>query len=158
MMLRAIDGGGRVHTALKVAALAAVVLMALLLSPAAALAQRMHGGGGAQWGGHGGGFHQFNGAGRFAGARPAFVNRGFHRGHRGHFGGAAVFGGIGFGFPIAYAYPYAGYPYVYDSVVPMPAYNLPPGQAWYCDAVGAYYPYVATCPGPWRPVPVAPPQ
>lgn len=153
MKLRSIDGIGRVHSALKVAV---VALAALLLSPVAALAQHMHGGGGGHFAGQAG-VRQFNGGGHFAG-RPGFVNRGgFHHGRRGHFGGVAVFGGIGFGFPIAYGYPYYGYP-VYDSVVPMPAYGVPPGQAWYCDAVGAYYPYVQTCPGPWRPVAVPPPQ
>lgn len=152
MMVRSIDGGGRAHTAFGVAA---VALAALLFSPSAALAQRMHGGG-AQWGGHGGNFHQFNGAGR--------VNHGgFHHGfHRRHFGGAAVFGGFGFGFPAVYPYPYAypyyGTPFIYDSVVPMPAYGLPAGQAWYCDALSTYYPDVTSCPGPWRPVVAPPPQ
>jgi hypothetical protein len=31
---------------------------------------------------------------------------------------------------------------------------VPPGELWYyCDAVRTYYPYAATCPGPWRAVP-----
>lgn len=153
MMLRSIDGGGRVRMALKVAAVAAVALLALLLSPAA-LAQRMHGGtGGSHWGGTAGGFHQFNGG------RPG----GFRHGHRsGHFGGVVVIGG-GFGlwnpavYPYPYyGYPYYGYPYVDDSSV---AYNMPPpAQSWYyCDAAGAYYPYLASCPGGWRQVPAVPP-
>jgi hypothetical protein len=34
----------------------------------------------------------------------------------------------------------------------------PPPMYWYyCDAAGAYYPYVSSCPAGWRPVPVTPP-
>ncbi len=37
-------------------------------------------------------------------------------------------------------------------VTPTPA--RPPGTMWYyCDAYGAYYPYVGQCPGGWRAVP-----
>ena len=33
----------------------------------------------------------------------------------------------------------------------------PPTQYWYyCDAAQAYYPYVATCSGGWKPVPATP--
>lgn len=39
-------------------------------------------------------------------------------------------------------------------VVVAPAPARPPGQMWYyCDAYGAYYPYVGDCPGGWRAVP-----
>ncbi len=149
MMRRSMGSGGRVRSALGVMA---VALMALLLSPAA-LAQRMHGGGGAQWGGHAGGFHP---------------RGGFAHGHnRGHFGSVVVIGGgLGFWYPAAYPYPYyaypAYYPYAYpayDASVAVPAYNMPPPvQSWYyCDAAGAYYPYVASCPGGWREVPATPP-
>ena len=35
--------------------------------------------------------------------------------------------------------------------------TAPPTQYWYyCDAARAYYPYVATCPGGWKPVPATP--
>ncbi len=147
MMLRSIDGGGRVHTALGVAT---VALVALLLSPAA-LAQRNHGGGGAHFGGHGGGFHQFNGRGGFSGR--------FSHGHGRGFGSVVVIGGgLGFWYPAVYPYPYYAYP-AYDASVAVPAYNMPPpAQNWYyCDAAGAYYPYVASCPGGWRVVPATPP-
>ena len=153
MMLRSIDGDGRVRMTSKAAAVAAVALLAALLSPAPALAQRMHGG--AHWGGHAGGFNHFNGAGRFGGGH---FGR-FGHGHgRGHFGGALVIGG-GFGLwdSAVYPYPYYGYPYAYEpsvTYINMP----PPTQVWYyCDAAGAYYPYVASCPGPWRAVPAVPP-
>lgn len=37
-------------------------------------------------------------------------------------------------------------------VTPTPV--SPPGRMWYyCDAYGAYYPYVGQCPGGWRAVP-----
>ncbi len=37
-------------------------------------------------------------------------------------------------------------------VAPTPA--RPPGRMWYyCDAYGAYYPYVGQCPGGWRAIP-----
>lgn len=39
-------------------------------------------------------------------------------------------------------------------VVIAPAPVRPPGRMWYyCDAYGAYYPYVGQCPGGWRAVP-----
>jgi hypothetical protein len=163
MNLRSTYGGGPVRSSL---ALLAIALTVLLLSPAAQ-AQRMHGSGGSHWGGHGPGGHQFNrGGGNFAGFRHNGIGaRGGHH-HRGFVRGAVVIGGIGLWYPYAYGYPYPypysyyAYPYSYDSSLAAPAYNMPPpAQNWYyCDAAGAYYPYVTTCPGGWREVPAAPSQ
>jgi hypothetical protein len=62
-------------------------------------------------------------------------------------------------FPPYYAYPppvvYAPPPVVYT---PPPVYAAPvvvqqPTQYWYyCDNPAGYYPYVPSCPTPWRPV------
>jgi hypothetical protein len=44
---------------------------------------------------------------------------------------------------------------------PLPARSAPPpaGNAYYlCPTSKAYYPYVATCPVAWRPVPTTPPK
>ena len=42
---------------------------------------------------------------------------------------------------------------------PTPNVPPPPAQYWYyCDAAGAYYPYVTTCPGGWQRVPATPPE
>ncbi len=39
---------------------------------------------------------------------------------------------------------------------PPPPSGQPPAQFWYyCDEAHAYYPYVASCSGPWRQVPAA---
>ncbi|HEX8986917.1 MAG TPA: hypothetical protein VF816_03075 [Rhodocyclaceae bacterium] len=35
--------------------------------------------------------------------------------------------------------------------------EVPQAMWYYCDAVGKYYPYVATCPTGWTPVPAVPP-
>ena len=65
-----------------------------------------------------------------------------------------------------YFYPAPIYPfptYVPPAIVvqqapPVPT-GLPPAQFWYyCDNPQGYYPYVAACSGPWRQVPVGPPQ
>ena len=67
-----------------------------------------------------------------------------------------------------YFYPEPVYPYptyvppaiVVQQPPPMPT-GLPPAQNWYyCDNPQGYYPYVASCNGPWRSVPAtpAPPQ
>lgn len=64
-----------------------------------------------------------------------------------------------------YIYPEPVYPfplYVPPAIVvqqapPVPS-GLPPAQSWYyCDDPKGYYPYVASCNGPWRGVPVTPP-
>ncbi|MDE2625284.1 MAG: hypothetical protein KGM40_07700 [Betaproteobacteria bacterium] len=68
-----------------------------------------------------------------------------------------------------YYYPpyyYAGYPaypaypttvVVQQQAPAMPAYvqapQAPAALWYYCDAAGGYYPYVQSCPQPWRPVP-----
>jgi hypothetical protein len=61
--------------------------------------------------------------------------------------------------------PYWAYPYTsYLEVVPVqvepalaPAAPPAPALWYYCDPARAYYPYVPTCPVPWRAVPAAPP-
>jgi len=41
---------------------------------------------------------------------------------------------------------------------PPPPAGPPPAQSWYyCDDTRSYYPYVATCPSPWRQVPAVRP-
>jgi hypothetical protein len=45
-------------------------------------------------------------------------------------------------------YPQAVYPY------PDPYVAAPGAAVWYfCPALNNYYPYVASCPGPWQIVP-----
>jgi hypothetical protein len=168
MNSRPTDVGRSIQSSLALLAMAATVL---LLSPAAQ-AQHRHGSGGSQLGGRGAaapqfhrgsGAHQFNrGSGDVSGFRHnGFVARGGHHHHHRGFGRAVVIGGFGFGYPYAYpyyAYPYP-YPYPYDSsLAAATVYNLPPpAPTWYyCDGAGAYYPYVATCPGGWREVPATP--
>lgn len=65
-----------------------------------------------------------------------------------------------------YLYPVPVYPYptyvppaiIVQRAPPVPT-GLPPAQSWYyCDNPQGYYPYVAACNGPWRPVPVTPPK
>jgi hypothetical protein len=59
-------------------------------------------------------------------------------------------------------YPEPVYPYpplMVEQVAPVETAALGPApqQSWYyCDAAKAYYPYVSTCPGGWKAVPVAP--
>jgi hypothetical protein len=158
MNLRITHGGRRIRSGLALLAMASTVLM---LSPAAQ-AQRMHGSGGSHWGGRSSGAPHLNrGSGSFSGFHHNRIGvRGGH--HRGHFGGVVVIGGAGLLYPYwypytSYAYPYA---YAYDSSVAAPVYNMPPpAQTWYyCDAAGAYYPYVTTCPGGWGEVPATPNQ
>ncbi|MDE2344613.1 MAG: hypothetical protein KGL63_14705 [Betaproteobacteria bacterium] len=93
--------------------------------------------------------------------------------------GVGLLGGAMIGSALArpYYYPayvYAGYPaypaypaypttvVVQQQAPAMPAYvqapqaYAPAQQApmwYYCDAAGGYYPYVQSCPQPWRPVP-----
>jgi hypothetical protein len=160
MNSRSTHGGRRVRSGLALLAMASTVL---LLSPAAQ-AQRMQGSGGSQSGGRAATAHQFNrAAANFSGFRGSgFAARGgrFHGG----FGRVVVIGGVGFWYPYPYGYPYPypyyAYPYAYDSSAATPAYNMPPpAPTWfYCEAAGAYYPYVATCPGGWREVPATPSQ
>jgi hypothetical protein len=65
-----------------------------------------------------------------------------------------------------YLYPAPVYPYpAYVAGVSAPgAASTPHGRAWwFCDNPAGYYPYVQSCPTPWRPVkpttdPVYPPS
>ncbi len=102
----------------------------------------------------------------------AYVGRGWHRGawhERGWDGGwigPALIGGV-IGYNLAYPYRYLyPYPYVYPYPVYQQAYPVytepiqiqPAAPVWYyCDSAKGYYPYVPTCPEPWRPVPSQPP-
>jgi hypothetical protein len=82
-----------------------------------------------------------------------------HGHHDGHFGWWWVIGGLWLFYPQP-VYPYPPEPYSPPVVVVQPAPTAPPPQAqywYYCDAAGAYYPYVASCPSGWRQVPVTPP-
>lgn len=63
-------------------------------------------------------------------------------------------------------YPYPRYagpaypPYAGRIIVERPAMPLgaPPAQSWYyCDDPKGYYPYIRSCRGDWRAVPVTPP-
>ena len=57
-------------------------------------------------------------------------------------------------------YPYPLYvpPAVVMQQAPPVPTGLPPIQFWYyCDDPQGYYPYVASCNGAWREVPVTPP-
>jgi hypothetical protein len=68
------------------------------------------------------------------------------------------------GYGYWYGAPVFPYPaYVGDLSVPGAAYPASSGRVWwFCDNPAGYYPYVRTCPAPWRPVkpttdPVYPP-
>jgi len=86
----------------------------------------------------------FHGAPHFPGGHPgpfehhgADGHREFHRDVHGR-----VFIGVG--------------PWFYWAAPPAYAYAPPPPTYWYyCPSAGAYYPYVASCPEPWVPVPTA---
>jgi len=80
-----------------------------------------------------------------------------HEWHDGRFGWWWAIG------PDWYFYPEPVYPYPDPYVPPVvatqpaPVSGLPPAQVWYyCDNPPGYYPYVATCTTPWRPVPATP--
>ncbi|MDD5248974.1 MAG: hypothetical protein PHY45_08310 [Rhodocyclaceae bacterium] len=91
----------------------------------------------------------------------------YHGGHDGRVGWWWVVGGA---VETALWYSYAApvYPYP-DPYVPAPMIEAPqpeappvavqpaPPAVWYfCRASGKYYPYVATCPEGWEPVPATP--
>lgn len=101
-----------------------------------------------------------------------------HRGYGGHYGGH--YGGYyGRGVPWWWIVPplaaMATLPYrsydpqpliIQQPAPPMvivqqpsgPQSAVPPVQSWYyCEAPKGYYPYVASCPGGWRPVSPTPP-
>jgi hypothetical protein len=120
-----------------------------------------HGGGGGSnhgggWGGHDG---SWGGHGGFHGDHD-HDGRGFH--HHGFHG--AFFGGFAFDDPYwGYPYPYYAYPYGYPGPVPLtavPPQTMPaaaPQSFWYfCQSLNAYYPYVPSCPEPWRQVATTP--
>jgi len=66
--------------------------------------------------------------------------------------------GYGYGYPYGYYYPQTvvvqGAPAADAGLGSLPA---PPVYWYYCDAAGAYYPYVRSCPAGWRPVAATPP-
>lgn len=77
--------------------------------------------------------------------------RWYHGPHGGRAGWWWVTGGLWYYYS-APVYPYPD-PYLPPAVVvPRPAAPL----WYYCDAYRNYYPYVATCPMPWRAVPARP--
>ncbi len=84
-----------------------------------------------------------------------------HDYHDGRLGWWWVVGGLWYFYPQwvqGYPDPYTPPPVVVIQQAPPPAPQPPPSQYWYfCDAANAYYPYVPTCPGPWRMVPASPP-
>jgi hypothetical protein len=130
-----------------VGASAAVLAVAALLAPTPAQAYGGHSGGGHYGGGHYGG------------------------GHYGGWGWGLGLGlGVGlaaeglWGWPGYYGYPYGAYPYAYYPVAPtttvieqVPVAAPAAAAYYYCDSPKGYYPYVASCQTPWRPVPAAPP-
>jgi hypothetical protein len=91
---------------------------------------------------------------------------GAHEHHRWH-GGATIYLGPTFfwpGYRPPFDDPFFNYPPAPAVVEPPPVYiergdgNPPPdasasnGLWYYCDAAGAYYPYVRQCPGGWQAV------
>lgn len=143
---------------LKVAALAVAAMIGLSANCA--------------WADHGGGFHGGGGHGGFHGGGfrgGGFHGGGFHGGHEhheGHLRGSIFFGPAFFwpGYGAPFDDPFYSYPPAPTMIEPPPVYiekgdgNSPPdadtsGQLWYyCEAAGAYYPYVRECPGGWKAV------
>jgi len=82
-----------------------------------------------------------------------------HDWHDGRYGWWWQVGGFWYFYPEP-VYPYPTYvppAVVVQQAPPMPS-GLPPAQSWYyCDNPQGYYPYVASCNGPWREVPATPP-
>lgn len=83
-----------------------------------------------------------------------------HQHHDGRLGWWWVVGGAWYFYPSpAYPYPNPWEPPPPVSLVPPAGVALspPPTQHWYfCEASQGYYPYVATCPGGWKPVAAEP--
>ncbi len=86
---------------------------------------------------------------------PVWRSGAWHHGrHDGTLGWWWVVGGVWYLYPAPiYPYPDPYVPYVVTPSAP------PPPQYWYyCEPSGEYYPYVATCPAGWKPVPATPPS
>jgi hypothetical protein len=84
-----------------------------------------------------------------------------HGYHDGRLGWWWVVAGLWFFYP-APVYPYPD-PYTPPVVVvpqtapPATSSGPPPTQYWYyCEPAKAYYPYVSSCPAPWKTVPATP--
>jgi hypothetical protein len=166
MKLRSKHGGGRIRSGLTLLVLA---LPVLLLSPSAT-AERMHGSPQGR-GHHISGVHKHNNAalrgghsshGRHHGHLQCHHLRGhhLHGHHHRHFSPWWVNSGLWYSYPApVYSYPYSTvYTYRYPYVPPVavaspPIYIGPAMQYWsFCEASGAYYPNVTTCPGGWKQV------
>lgn len=83
-----------------------------------------------------------------------------HQRHGGHLGWWWVVGGVWYFYPSpVYPYPSPWEPPPPVMLVPPAGVALspPPAQYWYfCESAQGYYPYIATCPGGWKPVPAEP--
>jgi hypothetical protein len=55
--------------------------------------------------------------------------------------------------PFFWGWPGYAWPGYYYTAPAPPVYVQPNGYWYYCSSAQAYYPYVATCPEPWVPVP-----
>ena len=89
-----------------------------------------------------------------------------HEWHNGHYGWWWGVGGFWYFYP-APLYPYPDYvadvayddtTYAPDEYASQPAPVAGQFYYYYCDALGAYYPYVPSCPSGWRTIPIAPMQ
>lgn len=146
---------------------AAALALVYAINGAPAEAQRSSHGGGFHGGGFsGGGFHgrDFHGRdfGLFSrGDLRAWRGGGWrHEWHDGRFAWWWVTGGLWYFYPEP-IYPYPTYvpPAIVVQQPPPAPTGLPPAQFWYfCDNPQGYYPYVASCNGPWREVPATPPR
>ena len=99
--------------------------------------------------------------GRFAPEERALWGTGHwaHDWHGSRYGWWWVLGDYWYFYPEPiYPYPtYVAPPVVELQAPPVPS-SLPPAQSsYFCDRPQGYYPYVASCNGPWREVPVSPP-
>lgn len=127
--------------------------------------------------GHRGGYRDGHWEGRdihrFAGRDMNIWRRGhwIHGRHGGRLGWWWIAAGVWYFYP-APVYPYPD-PYTPPVTIinqppvvvapqenvapPPPAPAQPPAQSWYyCDSAKGYYPYVPSCPEPWRTVPAQP--
>ena len=104
---------------------------------------------------HGRDFHRFSPRERTIWLGGRWV----HDWHDGRFGWWWSVGGFWYFYPQP-VYPYPTYvpPAVVVQQAPPVPTGLPPSPTWYyCDNPQGYYPYVASCNGPWREVPATPP-